>query len=293
MARCLVTGHRGFIGSHLYRRLVADPAHEVLGIDQTDLGGNEIIKLLTGQSPSTKEKLESFSPEYIFHLAALPRIMTTIEQPVHSLMMNVLASSLMLEFGRHIGAKRLIFSSSSSVVGNGDGPTNPYALHKLTTEHECRLYSELYEFDTVSLRYFNVYSEDQPADGPYATAVCNWMEHIRRKENPFITGDGSQRRDMIHVNDVVEANIFAMNHEGTFRGAHYDVGLGENISLREMRKIVEKIFPDVVFDTQDDRPNEVVETLADPSALLQLGWSPKISPTKGIENCFRELKESV
>tara|TARA_R110002060_G_scaffold24495_2_gene33279 strand:- start:522 stop:1403 length:882 start_codon:yes stop_codon:yes gene_type:complete len=293
MSRCLITGHRGFIGSHLYRKLVANASHDVIGIDKDDIGNQEIVEIFTGQRPKIFAKIQEFAPEYIFHLAALPRIMTTIEQPVHSLMMNILASSLLLDFSRQIGTKRFIFSSSSSVVGNGNGPTNPYALHKLTTEHECRLYSELYDCDTVSLRYFNVYAPDQPADGPYATAICNWMEFIRQKQNPFITGDGIQRRDMIHVDDVVDSNIFAMNHAEDFGGAHYDVGTGKNMSLNEMRKIVEKIFPDVVFETREDRPNEVSETLADTNALLEMGWSAKISPGMGIKKCFKELKKNI
>ena len=105
------------------------------------------------------------------------------------------------------------FSSSSSVVGNGDGPTSPYGLQKLISEMECKLYAELYGVDTVSLRYFNVYSEDQKADGPYATAIANWMQFIRDGKTPFITGTGEQRRDMLHVSDAVRANIFAMERK--------------------------------------------------------------------------------
>ena len=99
---------------------------------------------------------------------------------------------------------------------------------------ECKLYSNLYGLDTVSLRYFNVYSPDQEADGPYATAIANWMQYIRNKKNPFITGNGKQRRDMAHLSDVVSANIFAMEHEKRFDGKNFDVGTGSNISLNEL-----------------------------------------------------------
>ena len=107
---------------------------------------------------------------------------------------------------------------------------------------ECKLYSDLYGLDTVSLRYFNVYSEDQSAEGPYATAVANWMEHIRRDKSPFITGDGKQRRDMAYLHDVISANIFAMENKENFHGKHYDVGTGQNISLNEIKNIVLDYF---------------------------------------------------
>ena len=102
--------------------------------------------------------------------------------------------------------------------------------------------------DWLVLRYFNVYSLDQKADSPYATAVANWMRYIREDKNPFITGDGEQRRDMAHKNDVVSANLFAMEYEGKFAGQHYDVGTGSNISLNEMKDIVNEHFPEVKFD---------------------------------------------
>ena len=112
----------------------------------------------------------------------------------------------------------------------GDGPNSPYGLQKLVSEWECKLYSELYGLDTVSLRYFNVYSPCQKTGGAYGTAIANWMQYIRDVKDPYITGDGEQRRDMVHVQDVVSANLFAMNYEENFNGRHYDVGTGQNIS---------------------------------------------------------------
>ena len=125
---------------------------------------------------------------------------------------NVLLTSIVLDYAKRNNVKRVIYSGSSSVVGNGDGPTSPYALQKLTSELETKLYSQLYGLDTVTLRYFNVYSEDQEVTGPYATAVANWMHYIKNNKNPYITGDGEQRRDMLYVHDAVSANIFAMNY---------------------------------------------------------------------------------
>ena len=183
----------------------------------------------------------------------------------------------------------MIYSSSSSVVGNGNGPASPYALQKYTTELECRMYPELYGMDTVSLRYFNVYSHDQQASGPYATAVCNWMKAVRENVNPFITGDGEQRRDMINVEDVVAANIFAMEHEESFNGQHFDVGTGQNISLNEIKELVLKYHPGVIFDYVAPRPGDVLLTRGATEPLKKLGWTASIGIEEGIEDCFRRL----
>ena len=154
---------------------------------------------------------------------------------------------------------------------------------------ECKLYSELYGVDTVSLRYFNVYSEDQEADGPYATAIANWMKYIRKGETPFITGTGEQRRDMLHVSDAVSANIFAMERGDKFNGTHYDVGTGDNISLNEIKDIVQKHFADVTFEYLGERKGEVMCTQADVLPLLDLGWKAEISVEAGVDLCFKKL----
>jgi UDP-glucose 4-epimerase len=233
-----------------------------------------------------------FQPEYVFHLACWPRIGFSIEDPVATMRNNVMVGSVVLNFAKKCGSvKRVIYSSSSSVVGNGLGPTNPYALQKLVTEMECKIYADIYDLDTVSLRYFNVYSEDQVANGPYATAVANWMEYLRTDRAPFITGDGEQRRDMVHVNDVVSANIFAMNYDNRFDGSTFDVGTGENISLNEIKKIVQSFY-DVEFEYIASRDGDVLETRANIGKLEEIGWKHSISIQDGIKSCFENLKRS-
>ena len=291
--RCLVTGHKGYIGSKLFAKL-QELGHEVVGIDLNEEIPKDILRVLEeGADGSFHPHYFNFKPEYIFHLACWPRVGYSIENPVETMRNNVLAGSVVLNFAKEVGAKRVIYSSSSSVKGNGEGPTSPYALQKMTTEIETRLYSELYGLDTVSLRYFNVYSEDQPANGPYATAICNWMQHIRDKKDPFITGDGSQRRDMLHVNDAVSANIFAMNFNKDFNGKNYDVGTGDNIPLNEIKEVIELLHPDVNFEYKKSRPNEVASTKADAHLLKKLGWQTEISIKRGIFRCFKQLQKKA
>ena len=293
MSRCIVTGHMGYIGSRLIEKLKS-LGHQVVGIDIKD--GKDINTyegFKEADDGCFHPRWFNFEPEYIFHLACFPRIGYSIENPVMTMRNNVMAGSNVLNFARKVGAKRVIYSSSSSVVGNGAGPTSPYALQKLTTEIETKLYSELYGLDTISLRYFNVYSEDQPADGPYATAVSNWMKYIRKNNTPFITGDGTQRRDMLHVEDAVSANVFAMNYKDKFSGRVFDVGTGKNISLNEIKDIVHKYFGEVVFQNIKPRPNEVSTTIASTKELSDIGWKAKISINKGVNNCFKELKNEL
>jgi len=293
MARCLVTGHKGYIGTHLYNTLKRD-GHEVLGIDLQEDFPKDIRDFFNEDFGSeVYPAYWNFRPEYVFHLAANPRVLYSVEHPVTTTKNNIIAGSMVLNFAKKVGAKRVIFSSSSSVVGNGRGPESPYALQKLFTEMECRLYSNLYGLDTVSLRYFNVYSPDQPADSAYATAIANWMRYIREKKNPFITGDGEQRRDMVRVEDVVSANIFAMKYQEQFSGRYFDVGTGENISLNEIKQIVLDCMPGIVFEYIEERRGDVKISLADIEDLCQLGWKPQYTIEEGIHECFRRLKDEI
>jgi len=289
--RCLVTGHRGYIGSKLFSKLI-ELGHEVVGIDLQDEVSYDVAKVLAQDADGEfHPHYVNFEPEYVFHLACWPRIGLCLEDPVGTMRNNVLAGSALLNFASKVNSvKRVIYSSSSSVVGNGNGPTNPYALQKLVTEKECGIYSDVYGLDTVSLRYFNVYSEDQRADGPYATAIANWRKSLLNGITPFITGDGEQRRDMIHVDDVVSANIHCMEYAERFDGKVFDVGTGDNISLNEVKEVVQ-LYHDVEFEYRPPRPGEVAETRADTTLLAEHGWAASVSIPEGMHRCFNFTKE--
>jgi UDP-glucose 4-epimerase len=292
-AKCLVTGHRGYIGSRLFKKL-QELGHEAVGIDLKD--GNDINSLQGLQADrdgNFRPYWANFEPEYIFHLACIPRVGYSIEHPVRTMKNNVLATSNVLNFARKNNVKRVIYSSSSSIHGDGKGPKSPYALQKSTSEVECKLYSDLYGLDTISLRYFNVYSSDQPADGAYATAVSNWMKYIKEDKVPFITGDGEQRRDMLHVDDAISANIFAMQYSKRFDNQYYDVGTGENVSLNEVRQIVQEYFTDINFMYTPQRLGDAKNTLADTSPLRELGWQTKTNIKHGLNICFSSLKKEL
>ena len=148
MARCLVTGHKGYIGSRLYAML-QELGHETMGIDLNDDVSHDVIVSLGENTDGTFHPYyTAFAPEYIFHLACWPRIGLCLEKPVETMRNNVIAGSVLLNFARkNNSVKRVIYSSSSSVVGNGTGPTNPYALQKFITEKESVIYAAVYDLE--------------------------------------------------------------------------------------------------------------------------------------------------
>lgn len=280
MSKCIVTGSSGYIGSHLTKKLKT-LGHEVFEVDKESANTPlDLAKELTYKYLPT-------DPDYIFHLACIPRVAYSVEQPVLTTYNNVLSTTYLLDYAKRVGCKRLIYAGSSSVVGNGDGPSSPYGLQKLVSEMECKLYSSLYNLDTVTLRYFNVYSEDQVPTSAYSTAICNWMECIRTGSTPYITGNGEQNRDMAYVHDVVDANIAAMEYENKFNGQHFDIGTGSNITLNEIKDIVQK-YHDIKFDYVEDRKGDVFSTVADIEPFKKCGWSPKVDLHTGINRCFSQ-----
>jgi UDP-glucose 4-epimerase len=270
----LVTGHKGYIGNKLFN-LLNNLKYEVVGIDLKD--GHDIADCLP--------KNKNF--DYVFHLAALPSVEYSVLNPSYTLKHNVLATSKLLEWSKDNKVKRFIFSSSSAICGDGNGPKSPYGLHKLMSEQECKLYSELYGLDTVCLRYYNLYSEDQKYGGAYSTAISAWMEMIKINKPLRIDGDGEQTRDFIHVDDVVQANLFCMNHKENFNGKFYDIGSGKSISLNYIKDYIDQ-FNEVKWDHRPERIGDVKHTKANIQEMLNFGWVPKISIEEGLEKCFKK-----
>ena len=272
IVKILITGHKGYIGSRVFQELKKQN-YDVHGIDLKD--GEDILHCLP------KENFD-----YVFHLAACPRVGYSVQNPSYTMKQNVLVTSVLLEWAKNHGVKRIILSSSSAVHGNGDGiPKSPYGLHKLINEMECRLYSELYGLDTVCLRYFNAYSEDQEYGGSYSTAICAWMEMIKQGKPLRIDGDGEQTRDLVHVEDIASANIFCMQHQENFSGKWLDVGSGTSVSLNHIKEFISQNHS-VIWNNVPERIGDIRHTVADITELKKLGWEPKISIEEGLKRCF-------
>lgn len=270
----LVTGHKGYIGSHLYDKL-DDLGYDVLGIDLKD--GIDIL-----------HNLPDIDVEVVFHMAAFPSVAYSVENPSYTMMHNVLGTSRLLEWSKKHNVKRFIFSSSAAVYGNDGVLGSPYALHKAISEMECKLYSDLYGLDTVCLRYFNVYSEDQEYGGTYSTVIAAWMHALRTGSSPVLEGDGKQTRDFIYLEDIVDANLFCMKSKKQFNGRVYDIASGKTISLEYIKNYLDTRY-NIDWNHKSPRQGDVKHVSPDTSKMTKLGWSAKTSIEQGLQKCFGKI----
>ena len=302
--RCLVTGGAGFIGSNLVDKLI-DDGHEVIIFDNYSTGKKENI------NPKAKFFLVdiSHSPSFqndtmrdvmtgvdvVFHLAALARVQPSIENPIEYHNTNVNGTLNLLKACVDYDVKRFVFSSSSSVYGDVEekdlptsedanlNPMSPYAIHKLIGEQYCKLFSELYGLETVSLRYFNVYGERQPIEGAYTLVMGVFAQQLLQGKPMTIRGDGNQRRDFTYVGDVVQANILAAEYEKELNGEDFNIGNGRNYSVNDVAKMLGG------NKTKGKEVLEPFQTLADNSkARLILGWNPQDRLLYYINNLHKD-----
>ena len=289
----VVTGASGFIGTHLVKAL-DEAFYDVWALDVV----RQITRLPRVQyyigDVSDIDYLRGIfkGANFVFHLAALPRVQYSIEHPMETHVVNVTGTLNVLEAAKQAGVKRVVFSSSSSVYGDGaslstreDAPLNPmspYAEHKEMGERYCRLWSKLYGLETVCLRYFNVYGPDADPNGPYAQVIPKFIEQRLAGKPMTVTGDGEQTRDLIHVRDVVRANILTAECPAVGNGEVINIGFGHNVSIN---RIAELIGGPVKHIPARLEPHD---TLADISRAKELlGWKPTISIEEGIAELKR------
>ena len=299
MQRAIVTGGAGFIGSNLVDKLI-DMEFDVTILDDLSTGKKENInpkaKFIECDLSTTSHTDLTFyinGADIVFHLAAMARVQPSIEQPVPFHNANVTGTHNLLVAARDMKVKRFVFSSSSSVYGNATIPTpeehtmnpiSPYALHKLIGEQYCKLFSTLYDIDTVSLRYFNVYGNRMNLEGAYRLAIPIFAKQILEGKPLTINNDGEQRRDFTYVEDVVNANILAATNPEDLKGDVFNIGNGSNYSVNELADMLggKKSYGNKV--------TEPFETLADNSkAALILDWKPKGNLIKWIEQYKKDI----
>ncbi|MDO8557896.1 MAG: NAD-dependent epimerase/dehydratase family protein [bacterium] len=292
--RYLVTGGAGFIGSNLVRQLLAD-GHEVVVLDNYAAGKKperfcEGAEYVEGDIRDT-EILDKVCVgiDGIFHLAALPRITLSLEHPweTHDVNVNGTKRVLMAAAKHHV--KRFIFASSSSTYGGSDGtlykedgviktPISPYALHKYVGEHYCRIFSEHYGLETVSLIFFNVYGPYLDLDGAYALVIGKFLKQMKNGQPLTICGDGRYYRDYTHVSDIVRANVLAMQSQNIGKGEKFNIGYGKPRTVLELAGLFGGPY---VFIPE--RPGDVRFSGANNTKAKEvLGWEPKVSLEEGI-----------
>ena len=296
--RCVVTGGCGFIGSHIVDALVRDGC-EVAVLDDLSTGNLEYLnpaaELVEGSVADAEAVLAAVEgATWVFHLAALPRVQQSVDDPIGTHAVNVNGTLNVLQAAREHGVERVVVSSSSSVYGDQDthlmtedlapNPLSPYGLHKLIGEQYADLFAALFGMQIVSLRYFNVYGPRQSAEGAYALVIPHFLR-LRDEGKPLtVYGDGCQTRDYVHVEDVARANLNAANSElPPGRAVALNVGSGEETSVNEIAAMVggevEHIIPN---------PRGAFEELrkcADTSrAKSVISWEPGILLAEGIKS---------
>ncbi|MEK7653633.1 MAG: SDR family oxidoreductase [Patescibacteria group bacterium] len=299
--RYLVTGGAGFIGSNLVDELISQ-GYEVLILDNFLTGKRENINTKARLVEADIRNLNQIKPYFVgidgvFHLAALPRVQVSIEDPVTTHEININGALNVFLAARDAKVKRLVYSASSSAYGDGHPlplresylpkPISPYGLQKYVGEHYARNFSLLYGLETVSLRYFNVYGPRLAASGGYVTVISVFLQQKKAGKKMTICGDGNQTRDFTYVGDVVRANILAMGSSRVGKGEVINIGGGHNYSVNEIAK---KIGGEVEYLPPRIEPHD---TLADTTlAKKLLNWQPKVSINTGLKKTV-EWFESV
>ncbi len=286
--RVLVTGGVGFIGSNLIEKL-HQQEHEVISVDNYSTGKKEnehsfceYHNVDLQEHPLEYVKMEK--PDIIYHLAAKARILPSIQNPLHTMINNVNSMIHVLDYARSKNVP-VVYAGSSSVVG--DIYSNPYTLSKFYGEELCKMYSEVYKTPISICRFYNVYGKYQLTEGAYCTLI-GIFERLYNNNQPLtITGDGEQRRDFTHVDDIVNGLIRCgkgLNSSGdrlVITGKTFELGRGKNYSVNE----IADTFGDYPREYIDGRPGEMRNTLnTDTMAKDMLGWNPKGDVIDYIKN---------
>ena len=288
MKKCLVTGGAGFIGSHIVEKLL-EMGHLVTVIDNESSDGHDEYYW---DSRATNHKvditdLEAIKPlfkgiDVVYHLAAMVSVQESVEKPLPTFITNALGTANVLEASRLAGVDRFVYSSTSACYGENpvpsvedmrEDPLNTYAIGKLSGEHLVRNYHQLYGMKTVTFRYTNVYGDRSRHTGSYAPVISIFLKQKRAGQPLTICGDGLQKRDFIHVDDVASANCFVSYGNMDRWGETYNIGYGENWTIKEIA--------DAISDEQVHLPardGEMKETLADITKIKQdCIWKPKVN----------------
>ena len=253
--KSLVTGGAGFIGSNLVDGLLS-LGHEVIVIDNeySDAHNHFYWKEYTENYKYDIRDYEKTRPlydgvDYVFHIAAEARIQPSILNPVEAISINSVGTCTVLQCAREAGVKRLMYSSTSAGYGMNPQPNvetqpddclNPYSISKVNGKKLCKMYTDLFDLDTVIFRYFNAYGERQPVRGQYAPVIGIFLRQLEAGQPLTIVGDGEQRRDFTYVKDIVNANIMAAlsNADKEAYGQVYNVGSGVNYSVNEVADMI-------------------------------------------------------
>lgn len=297
----LITGGGGFIGSNIARYLVAQ-GHKVRVLDDFSTGRHENLAGIGNKIDLIEGNIRDLDTcrhavqgiRYVLHLAAIPSVPRSVADPLTTTSVNISGTLNMLIAARDAKVERFVLSSSSSVYGDTPVlpkhermepcPQSPYALSKLTNEHQCRLFWQLYGLKTYALRYFNVFGPRQNPRSQYAAVVPIFIETLKQGKQPTVYGDGEQTRDFTFVDNVIEANLACCRAPDSAVGQVFNIGCGGRLTVNELGRAIAKVIGCTFAPVYaPPRPGDVRDSQADISKAEKfLGWSPRVSVEEGL-----------
>jgi nucleoside-diphosphate-sugar epimerase len=306
-ASYLVTGGAGFIGSHLAQRLLQQ-GQTVRVFDNLSTGRESNLAVLEGRAEVLRGDVRDLAAvrvavagvEVVFHEAAVASVPKSVADPLGSLEVNVTGTQHVLLAARDAGVRRVVYASSSAVYGDTPSlpseegqppnPLSPYALHKLTGEYLCRLFTRLYGLETVALRYFNVFGPRQDPASEYAAVIPRFLTALAQGQRPTVFGDGEQTRDFVSIEDVVRANLLAAESARAV-GEAINIGSGERVSLNQLLRIAgELLGVTVEAEYAEPRAGDIRDSLAAiERARNLLGYAPEIGLREGLARTLAAL----
>ena len=310
----LITGGAGFIGSNIVEYLVHHKAGLIRILDNLSEGKIENIEpfLKLNNVEFIEGDIDDLTTcetacediDFISHQAALGSVPRSIATPTITNNANVTGFLNMLTAAKDASVKRFVYASSSSVYGdhpdlpkleaNIGNQLSPYAVSKYINELYSSVFANCYDFETVGLRYFNVFGPRQKPDGPYAAVIPLFMDALVNNESPMINGDGEQSRDFTFVVNAVEANIRAMfSSAKEATGKVYNVAFGQRRTVNQLLSTLKDLSGSKIQAVyRDPRPGDIRHSLADISlANKLLGYDPQYDIDRGLDITFEWFKK--
>ena len=301
MSLYLVTGGAGFIGSNIVEELVRQNAR-VRVVDNLSTGKRENLEGFSNKIEFMELDICNLTElrdamkgvEFVLHQAAIPSVPRSIEDPIASHNADLTGTLHVLWAAKQAGVNRVIYAASSSAYGNSqelpkreDLPAkaiSPYGLMKYAGEEYCRLFSELYGLETISLRYFNVFGPRQDPSSQYSGVLSRFITEMLNGQSPTIFGDGEQSRDFTYVANVVRGNLLACQAKGV-AGKMYNVACGKNVTLNQVVVSLNKLLgTKLTSNYSSARVGDIKHSLADISrAARDLNYTPFVDFDTGLK----------
>jgi nucleoside-diphosphate-sugar epimerase len=302
----VITGGAGFIGSALVRGVLAEGAPRVTVIDNLLSGREENLSEVASRVDLRKIDICDYDAvaaamqgaDMVFHLAAIPSVPRSIEDPVPSHEVNINGTFNVFRAAQQAGARRIVYAASSSAYGDSEvlpkvetmkpKPKSPYALQKVVGEYYGDVFHSCFGIETVSLRFFNVYGPRQDPGSPYSGVLSIFMSCILERRSPIIHGDGEQSRDFTFVEDVVQLLLKASRAPSSVSGSVYNAGNGDRFTLNEVWETLQRITGvSIPAKYGPPRAGDVLHSQADTTAAVRdLGHAPKYSLEEGLRQTF-------